>query len=251
MRRRYSRSQFTPNWRLPVLGATAALLTFISAGTARGQTTTFAEFSQNQTSQMFQFASTASSGTFTGSADVSFKFDNGFGASLAGQSINATMIMNVNTTAQATSQDIGGFQALTQTINQVSDLNFSFTDGQGHTHTLLDVSFTAGVLGVQGGNGGQVGDLQASSPPDRVVFTSDYLDLSNYANPNFSLTLNPINPNLSINSVTQFLNDFTTNLTGNFSVATPEPASLTLVGLGFAGFLGANWIHGRKKNTCV
>ncbi|MBC7800311.1 MAG: PEP-CTERM sorting domain-containing protein [Gemmatimonadaceae bacterium] len=87
--------------------------------------------------------------------------------------------------------------------------------------------------------GGSAGNMETSSPPDQLTFTSDFVDFSGAFSLSRSISFTSATPAFAI-APDGLLRSFTAAGTGSFaadfeSTAIYEPASLALLGMGLAG----------------
>jgi hypothetical protein len=187
----------------------------------------------------------------TGSANTTTAFANGVGT--------ATAISNVNTPIQITQIDapavlpINAFfnftasstaaASTTPVPNQHFSGTFSITSGTGGTGTnYLSGTFSDIVLA------NDTSAIFSASTPDAISFTSSVIPAGDLGLARaISLSFSNVTPGvLGLDNTT--LPSFTAAVSGTFSanlVATPEPASLALMGV---GLLGLGFVAARKRS---
>ncbi len=214
-----------------VAGA-AALLS--AAPSAKAQTTTFAQYSQQDTTQQtFTLTNTGASSTLTSTnSGVVFKY--------AGGPVLGSLA-TLNFTASAPSAATVAGSTFTQVFSSYS---FSITDG-----TTNYLSGTGSNLILTGDNGAGSSTLQVSTPPAAdVVFTSNVIDLTGTTARNFSVGLSSVNPVISLGN-NGYINSFSAASVGTFAKnanPVPEPGMVTFAltsGAGLAGMV----LRGRRK----
>jgi hypothetical protein len=188
----------------------------------------------------------------TGAGNTTTATANGAGTS--------TTISNVNTPISITQIDVPaavlplpaffnfsatsvGAASTTPVPNQRFSGTFSITSGTGGTGTnYLSGTFSDIVLA------NDTSAILSASTPDAITFTSDVIALADLAPARaISLSYSNVTPGvLGLDNTT--LPSFTAAESGTFSAniaATPEPASLALLGV---GLLGLGFVVARKRS---
>lgn len=204
--------------------------------TAHGQTT-FAQFSQDNSTEPFTF--TNSNGTFQGTTTGNLTFLEA-GAPVGPQAATITLSSSAVTPASAA----GPF--LVQPIDgPTNTLSFTRTSDNAN---LLTLTFTGNFSGFDGDNSATLSGNTASG--NTVVYTSDFLNFSGTTQRSFGLTAT-LDPDFSQGG-NGFLNDLMADLGGSFSsnpapdiTAVPEASTWLSAALA-AGALGAFAARRRK-----
>ena len=244
--------KFAAPVHIAVLAAIFLALVF----TAKAQTVTFAQFN-NDLSQQIVFTNNTSSATFgtvMGGAAVSFRYQNisGLPPSLTGfQSAHLTITSTTTTPATSAAGN------LTQSMNQmvtiaiIRDTPAPVLTGTGSRTNLLTAVITTNSSppDIVGGAGGQSATFSASTTPQNVVYSSDFVNFSSTTQRNFSFSFSAVTPGLNLGTG-NFLQSFTGDATGTFAsnpvptYAPPTAAAVVISGRvlseGGAGLRRAN-----------
>lgn len=208
------------------LGAAAAAATFgvalAGAKPAAAQTTTFAQYLQKNNGNPYSYVNSGvTSGpnsTFSASLPVYFLYQvpNGYGSNGL---IDATLSFTSTVSAPATligSDYKQGFKTLS--------LVFTATTPNNGFSNLLTVTSTTALFNGSGGSA----SLNASTPADNVVFSSDFLNFSNTTVRNFALTFSSITPPLSLD-LNGYLRSFTAAGNGTFASNPPPTSNVPMI----------------------
>jgi len=116
----------------------------------------------------------------------------------------------------------------------------------GATGTVLIKSFVNKTLGAPGGatDGGLTGNPVG---PTSVTFSD--LGSVSFASPTATALISTLTAPYVITQLIELhlAANSTVNLTGAASIASPEPATISLLGFGLAGMAGYGWRRGRKQ----
>jgi len=225
------------------ISAFAVIIALSSFFTIRAQTTTFAQFVEQNGSQDFVFTNNtngAAFNTISGGAPISFVYQNvnNLPAALQGPQ-TAHLTISATTTQSAVSSGGNLTQPLNQTIT-IAILRDTPTPagvGVGSRRNLLTAVITtsSSAPGIVGSASGNAATLSATTAPQNVVFSSDFIGFVATTQRNLGLSFSSVTPALNLGAG-NFLQSFTAAATGTFAsnpapvFAPPTAASATLGG---------------------
>ncbi|MBS1797615.1 MAG: carboxypeptidase regulatory-like domain-containing protein [Acidobacteria bacterium] len=203
-------------------------LLFASFLTVNAQTTTFAQFLENNGSQDFVFTNNGSSANFAtivNGSSVSFRYQNiaGLDSSLQGFQDAHLTISPVDSNTTIPAFDNSGtltqpFQAFKVQI--IRDLPTAPGVGTGTRRNLLTAVIQPIVDAPDLAGSGNSATFQATTPDHIVTFSSDFLVFAATTSRNMALSFSSVTPTLAING--NFLQSFTAAATGTFA-SNPPP----------------------------
>ncbi len=209
--------------------------------TAKAQTVTFAQFN-NDLSQQIVFTNNTTNATFgtvSGGAAVSFRYQNisGLPPSLTGfQSAHLTITSTTTTPATTAAGNITQSMNQTVTIAIIRDTAAPILTGTGSRRNLLTAVVTTNTSppDIVGGTGGQSATFSASTTPQNVTYSSDFINFSTTTQRNFSFSFSAVSPGLNLGAG-NFLQSFTADATGTFAsnpvpTYTPPTAASVVIG---------------------
>ncbi len=197
-----------------------------------GQTTTFAQFTQNPAGQNFVFTNNTTTATFgttpTTGVQVNFNYSNINGLNAALTGTQSAKLFITTTTTEASVSSFGNFlaQPLSQsiTISIIRDTATSAGVGTGARTNLLTAVITIGNSNpsISGQVGATSGNFSAATTNgnQNVTFTSDFLSFSNTSERDLAIAFSSIQPALAISG--DFLRSFAASGTGTFA-SNPAP----------------------------
>jgi hypothetical protein len=207
--------------------ATAALLAIAAPAANAAVILTFGQTGSGNT-----ITGTASGGTTTTISGTAIPVDITQIMAGAVTPVAASLTISATSTGAATSN---GTQ-----VTQAFSGSFSITNGATN---YLSGTFTDAVFG---SGTGLTMSVSNASPGESASFTSNVIPAADLGNPEaIDLALSNVTPNVGITGTT--LASFTSSVGGNFSanaVATPEPASMALLGV---GLFGLAFVSGKRQ----
>ena len=235
--------------------STFAVLFFAAMTTANAQTTTFAQFLENNGSQDFVFTNNGSNGVFntvSGGSSISFKYQNISGLNAALQGFQNAHLTVTSTTTQAGVNSAGTLtQPFNQTVTVAIIRDTAAPVGNNTRRNLLTAVFSSTINGkpaITGANNGNSATFSATTPDNVVTFSSDFISFASTTQRNAGLSFSSVTPALSLPG---FLNSFSAAGTGTFASnpvpvpLIPTAASVEIGGrvlVGEKGLYGANVI---------
>ncbi|HQU83565.1 MAG TPA: carboxypeptidase regulatory-like domain-containing protein [Pyrinomonadaceae bacterium] len=211
------------------VNAVFGLLFFASILTVSAQTTTFAQFLEQNGTQDFVFTNNSSSAAFNtvgGGSPIAFRYQNisGLPAALTGFQ-DAHMFVSTTTTQAGALNGGNVNQPFNQTVTvQIfRDTPTPIGVGSGSRTNLLTAVFSPNVNApsISGSNGGNSATLSATTPDHVVTFTSDFISFGLTTDRNLGLSFSSVTPSLAL-GVGSFLQSFTAAGTGTFA-SNPPP----------------------------
>lgn len=205
------------------------LLLFSSFSTVTCQTTTFAQFFEDDGSQDFVFTNNASSSTFNtvgGGSGIFFIYQNIVGLDPSLQGIQNARLFITTTTTQSGSSGGGTVtQPLNQTVTVQIIRNTAAPPGVGigSRTNMLTAVFSPSTTspGLVGSDGGNSANLSATTPDHVVTFTSDFLLFGITTQRNLAFSFSSVTPSIALGSGS-FLQNLTAAASGTFA-SNPVP----------------------------
>lgn len=242
--------------RISVNCAFSAAIVLALIFTAKAQTVTFGEFNEDDV-QAFVFTNNTSSATFntiSGGSAVQFRYKSitGLPPSLTGfQSAHVTITSTTLTAATAGGGNLTQPLDQTITIAILRDTPAPILTGTGARTNLLTVVITTNSSppDIVGGTGAQAASFSASTTPQNVVYSSDFINFSMTTQRNLGLGFSAVTPGINLGAG-NFLQSFRSDAVGNFAsnpvptYAPPTAAAVVISGRvlseGGAGLRRAN-----------
>jgi hypothetical protein len=229
--------------KISIIFIFAVVIALSSVFTIRAQTTTFAQFVEQNGSQDFVFTNNTSSATFNtigGGSPVFFFYQNISGLPVA---LQGTQFAHLTVTATTTQTATSGAGNLTQPLNQTVTISIirdtpapPGTGGGSRTNLLTAVVTTnSSPPDITGSVNGSSATFSATTAPQNVVFSSDFVSFALSTQRNLGLSFSSVTPNLNLGAG-NFLQSFTAAATGTFAsnpapvYAPPTAASVVLGG---------------------
>lgn len=229
--------------RIPTVFIFVVLTALLSVFSVGAQTTTFAQFVERNGSQDFVFTNGTGNATFNtvgGGAPIFFFYQNiaGLPAILDGPQFAHLTV--TSTTTQPASSSAGN---LTQPLNQtvtiaiIRDTPAPVGTGSGARTNLLTavISTNTSPADIVGSLNGSSATYSATTAPQNVVFSSDFVGFALSTQRNLGLSFSSVTPALNLGAG-NFLQSFTAAATGTFAsspppvYAPPTAASVVLGG---------------------
>lgn len=215
--------------RIPLICTFAVMLVLSSFFSIQGQTTTFAQFVEQGGAQDFVFTNNTGSATFntvSGGAAISFVYQNIGNLPPVLQGAQSAHLNITATTTQSAASSAGN---LTQPLNQtvtisiIRDTPTPAGIGVGSRTNLLTAvittaSSTPDIVGSANGNSATV---SATTAPQNVVFSSDFIGFAASTQRNLGLSFSSVTPALNLGAG-GFLQSFTAAGAGTFA-SSPAP----------------------------
>lgn len=208
------------------LALTFGTLFFLLLATVNAQTTTFAQFLENNGSQDFVFTNNSSSATFnavSGGSSISFRYQNISNLPPSLQGFQDAHLTVTTTTTQTATNNSG---TLTQPFDQVVTVHITRdTPAPAGVGSGARTNLLTAVISPSGSTPGLVGSgnsatVSATTPDHVVTFTSDFLIFTLTTQRNLAFSFSSVTPTLAIGSG-NFLQSFTAAATGTFASSPP------------------------------
>lgn len=205
------------------------LLFLASTLIVSAQTTTFAQFVEQNGTQDFVFTNNTASAAFNtigGGSPIAFRYQNISGLPAALTGFQDAHLFVSTTTNQAGTLNGGNVnQPLNQTVTvQIfRDTPAPIGIGSGSRTNLLTAVFSPNVNSpsITGSNGGNSATLSATTPDHVVTFTSDFISFGLTTDRNLGLSFSSVTPSMALGAG-NFLQSFTAAGTGTFA-SNPPP----------------------------
>ncbi len=223
----------------PLIAACAALIIGLTMAGQAHASFAFAQY-DDVGGNNFTFTSTSTSASFTGTADGFLTFDSFGGQPSGSQPVTITL----NLTANATDKASSGFGLTSQPFTPTGTLTFTAQAGGPNPvgSILLTATFNGTLVGTTGGG---LPSMDVVVPTNSFTLTSGVASIQAAltAMPATGMQLNVDNliqpgggNGPSISGTTGYLNNFNSNLTGQFNGPdpVPEPGSVVLFGIGLS-----------------
>lgn len=249
--------------RRPIVGirglALASVVALAWGSAATAAPVSIAEFTNggaNDATNGFRWTNydnfTSTLDTANGGAPVTFTFSNLLGLPAELQGPQAAHI-RFDTSTTAEGQTVLGQlnQPLDSPISLLIIRDTPASVGDNNRHNLLTVTVTPeSNLALVSGQSGSA-SLNASTPGQKITFSSDFYDFSNISLAAMGLTFSGITPGLSFDTSNgrSMLSSFTAAAIGSFSAditPVPEPGSMALLGIGCVAIAGVG-VRSRRR----
>lgn len=228
---------------MPAIFIFVVIAVLSSFFTIQAQTITFAQFVEQNGSQDFVFTNNTSSAAFStvgNGSPISFVYQNINNLPAVLQGTQTAHLSITTTTTESATSSAGN---LTQPLNQTVTISITRDTptpvgiGRNSRTNLLTTVITtsSGSPNIVGSANGNAATLSATTAPQNVVFTSDFIGFALTTQRNLGLSFSSVTPALNLGAG-NFLQSFTAAGAGTFAsnpapvFSTPTAASVGLSG---------------------